>query len=297
MILQGRHGVVRRFPIVPGIDMAGVVLESGSPLFSPGDEVVLTGNKIGQHVDGGYSERCSVQAEWLVPRPRSFSLEECMAIGTAGFTAMQMVMELEECGRLQTSKGPCLVLGAGGGAGSACVAILAQRGYEASAVTSVVAATGRKDQLREYLTDLGAKEVVGRLAPEKRALAEQRWQAVLDCAGGPQLSAALAQLRYRGAAACIGVAGGGELEASVYPFVLRGVRLLGVDSTLPWDVEGLGEDVEEWQRNRRERLGFPQEFSRSRACSADPLFSLLATFPDCRLVLADCFGGNRFEVN
>eukprot|EP00439_Symbiodinium_sp_Y106_P085150 s14_g27.t1 len=221
MILQGQHGVVRKFPIVPGIDFAGVVVESHSPLWNPGDEVVLTGNKIGQHFDGGYAEFCRVQAEWLVAKPKVFNLEEsskgrggggwdgatdltttepckeCMMIGTAGFTAMQMVMELEEAGRLGQIPGPVLVLGAAGGAGSAAVAILAQLGHH------VVASSGRADQLADYLKGppgetlmvagigsafpkldrlhlLGAKEVIGRLEPTglKKPLQEQRWAAV-----------------------------------------------------------------------------------------------------------------------
>ncbi|CAE8736361.1 unnamed protein product, partial [Polarella glacialis] len=157
MIMRGQHGVVRSFPIVPGIDFSGVVQQSDSPMWKPGDEVVLTGNKIGQHFDGGYSQVCRVQAEWLVPRPAQFSLEECMMIGTAGFTAMQMVAELEEAGRLTPSRGPVLVTGAGGGVGSAAVGILAKLGYE------VCASSGRAEEIGPYLRRLGASQVVARL--------------------------------------------------------------------------------------------------------------------------------------
>eukprot|EP00930_Biecheleria_cincta_P047707 TRINITY_DN33131_c0_g1_i1.p1 TRINITY_DN33131_c0_g1~~TRINITY_DN33131_c0_g1_i1.p1 ORF type:complete len:409 (+),score=83.13 TRINITY_DN33131_c0_g1_i1:43-1269(+) len=250
MIMQGQHGVVRSFPIVPGIDMSGVVEQSDSPLWKPGDEVVLTGNKIGQHVDGGFSELCRVQAEWLAPKPETFSLEDCMVVGTAGFTAMQMVMELEEAGRLAVGQGPVLVTGAAGGVGSAAVAILASLGYE------VVASSGRSAELGDYLRRLGASDVIGRIEGDgiKKPLQDQRWAAVLDCAGGPGLGAALAQTKLRGAVACVGVAAGGSLDATVYPFVLRGVRLLGVDSTLPWRCAGMGDDPSEWQRNRQYRL-------------------------------------------
>lgn len=250
MIFKGMHGVVRSFPIVPGIDMAGVVQESSSSLFNAGDEVVLTGNKIGQHCDGGYSELCRVQAEWLVPKPPAFTLEECMIIGTAGFTAMQMVMELETCGGLSVANAtePVLVLGAAGGAGSMAVALLASQGYK------VVASSRRAESLRTYLEDLGAHDVIGALESNSRPLQNQKWSAVLDCAGSPALGTALSQLRYQGAAACIGVAGAATLEASLYPFVLRGVRLLGIDATLPWNVPGYSDDPAVWQRDRQFRL-------------------------------------------
>lgn len=250
MIMQGRHGVCKGFPIVPGIDLAGTVDHSDSSMWKPGDEVVLTGNKIGQHFDGGYAGRCRTRAEWLVHRPPSYSVEDCMVIGTAGFTAMQMVMHLEEFGGLRVDGGPVLVTGAGGGVGSAAITILARLGHR------VVASTSRGGQLGDYLRSLGAAEVIGRLEGDGRRqpLQAQRWAHVVDTVGGATLSTALAQTKFEGSVAAVGVAGGGELDTTVYPFVLRGVRLLGVDSTLPWDVEGYDADPATWQRHRRERL-------------------------------------------
>ncbi|CAK9116251.1 unnamed protein product [Durusdinium trenchii] len=208
MIFQGQHGVVRRFPLVPGIDCAGLVASSTSELWQRGDAVVLTGNKIGQHSDGGYSEQCRVQAEWLAPKPESLTLEESMIIGTAGFTAMQMVLELQDAG-LQPGPAPVLVLGAAGGAGSMAVAILAQLGYK------VVASSRRAESLSSYFQELGAFDVIGALERNPKPLQDQRWSAVLDCAGSPSLGTALAQLQYQGACACIGVAGAQHVEASL----------------------------------------------------------------------------------
>uniref|UniRef100_A0A6U6QBK3 Enoyl reductase (ER) domain-containing protein n=1 Tax=Zooxanthella nutricula TaxID=1333877 RepID=A0A6U6QBK3_9DINO len=264
MIIRGQHGVCKGFPIVPGIDFSGVVEQSDSPLWRAGDEVVLTGNKIGQHFDGGWSGLCRVQAEWLVPRPKTFSLEDCMAIGTAGFTAMQMVVHLEKIGSMTTKSGPILVTGAGGGVGSTAVALLANLGYH------VVASTGRPDELGEYLRSLGAKDVIGRLEGDgrKQPLQAQRWSHVVDTVGGPILSAALAQTKLNGSVAAVGVAAGGTLDTTVYPFVLRGVRLLGVDSTLPWNVEGFDDDPDTWLQHRRERLALWSRLERDMPLAA-----------------------------
>lgn len=250
MIVRGQYGVVRSFPIVPGIDFSGVVQSSDSPMWNPGDEVVLTGNKIGQFVDGGYAELCRVQPEWLVQRPDDFSLEECMVIGTAGVTAMMMVMHLERFGELKPECGDVLVTGAGGGVGSTAVAILAKLGYR------VVASTGRPDELGEYFRSLGAADVIGRLEGDgrKRPLQDQRWAGVIECVGGATLVTALAQTKAGGSVAAVGVAESGLLDGTVYPFILRGVRLLGVDSTLPWNVEGYDPDPVKWERARQERL-------------------------------------------
>lgn len=250
MILKGYSGVVKKYPIVPGIDLAGIVEESQSPMFSPGDEVVLTGNKIGQYFDGGYSQFCKVQAPWLVHRPPSFTLQQCMVIGSAGFTAMQMIMHLEKFGNLCTQKGPVLVTGAAGGVGSTAVALLAKLGYE------VVASSSRAEQLENYLKSLGATTVIGRLSEDGRnqPLQKQRWAAVVDTVGGPVLAAALAQTKMQGSVACVGVAAGGTLDTTVYPFILRGIRLLGIDATLPWNVAGYDTDPAVWEANRQERL-------------------------------------------
>mmetsp|Transcript_82761 Transcript_82761/g.210589 ORF Transcript_82761/g.210589 Transcript_82761/m.210589 type:complete len:407 (+) Transcript_82761:3-1223(+) len=258
MIIQGQHGLCKGFPIVPGIDFSGVVEQSDSPLWKVGDEVVLTGNKIGQHFDGGWSGKCRVQAEWLVPRPSNFSLEECMIIGTAGFTAMQMVVHLEDFGGMTPVGGHVLVTGAGGGVGSTAVALLAKLGYH------VVASTGRVEELGDYLRSLGAAEVIGRLEGDgrKQPLQAQRWGYVVDTVGGSTLSAALAQTKLMGSVAAVGVAAGGILDTTVYPFVLRGIRLLGVDSTLPWNVEGFDESPVAWERNRAERLRLWERLAR-----------------------------------
>ena len=248
MIVRGRKGVVRGYPIVGGIDYAGVVARSSSPLWKEGDAVVLTGNKAGQFYDGGYAERATCKAEWLVARPPEFSAAQSMTIGTAGVTAAMCLHYLEEYGQVRPSHGPVLVTGAGGGLGQLAVALLARRGFE------VVASTGRRETLGEHLTALGASSVIDRLALDSRPLGEQKWAGVVDSVGGETLAAALSQTKYRGAVACPGVAGGGELHTTVYPLILRGVRLLGVDQTLPHDVDGYPADPERWKSWREERL-------------------------------------------
>ncbi len=250
MILLGQKGVVRGngYPIVAGIDYAGTVARSRSPLWQEGDRVVLTGNKAGQFFDGGYAERATVRAEWLVASPPQFSLAQAMAVGTAGITAAQCVSYLEGAGEVRPSHGPVLVTGAAGGLGQLAIPMLRSRGFE------VIASTGRKATLGAHLEALGATEVIDRLDPDTKPLAEQRWAGVVDTVGGATLAAALAQTKYRGALACPGVAGGGELSATVYPLILRGVRLLGVDQTLPWDVDGYPADRARWEAWRKEKL-------------------------------------------
>jgi len=247
MILRGQRGVVRNWPIVPGIDFAGVVRHSHSKLFSEGDAVVLTGNKAGQHFDGGFSERATCQAEWLVPIPPTFDTVDAMTIGSAGFTAMQCISNLEVAGGIRPGDGRILVTGAAGGLGQMAITLLAAKGYE------VVASTGRIE-LGAHLTRLGASEVIGRLPAADKPLAAQLWSGVIDSVGGSTLAAALASTSYRGAIASAGVAGGGILESTVYPFILRGVRLLGVDATLPWNVQGFPADPALWRKWRKERL-------------------------------------------
>jgi acrylyl-CoA reductase (NADPH) len=250
MTVQGKPGVVTppgKFPIVPGIDAAGEVVECSSGAFSPGDRVVVTGNKIGQHFDGGYAQRLRVKSEWLTTIPSAFSSEESMVIGTAGVTAMQCVMHLEEAGCLRPDKGEVLVTGAAGGVGSFAVAILAELGYE------VVASSGRAEPLRGYFESLGARRVIGRLEPERRPLGQQLWAGVVDTVGGATLAAAVAQTKYRCGVASTGVAGAAEWSTTVYPFILRGVRLLGVDSTLPCRVEGWPNDPASEEEYREER--------------------------------------------
>jgi len=252
MIVQGRKGVVTppgRYPIVPGIDAAGEVLEDTSGNYPAGTSVVITGNKIGQHFDGGYSQLLRLKQEWLAPLPSKFCLEESMMIGSAGVTAMQCVMHLEECAGMKPSKGEVLVTGAAGGLGSIAVVILAQRGYQ------VVASSGRADALHYYFISLGASRVIGRLQKDKRRpLGEQLWAGVVDTVGGDTLAAAVAQTRYRCGVASTGVAGSSALETTVYPFILRGVRLLGVDSTLPIKVAGWPDDEESRHAYAEERI-------------------------------------------
>ena len=247
MIVLGQKGVVKEFPIVGGIDYAGVVAKSSSSLWKEGDKVVLTGNKAGQFFDGGYADRATCRAEWLVAPPPEFDLAQCMTIGTAGVTAAMCVDYLERLGEVRPSHGPVLVTGAAGGLGQIAIALLSARGFE------VVASSGRAEALGAHLRSLGATEVVGRLTAESKPLGKQMWAGVVDSVGGSTLAAALAQCRYRGAIASPGVAGGGELSTTVYPFILRGVRLLGVDQTLPYDVDGYPSDAARWDEWRAER--------------------------------------------
>ena len=253
MVVEGRYGVAKGFPIVPGIDLAGRVVRSDSPAFQPDDEIVVTGHKIGQHVDGAFSERLLLPADWLLPRPNAFTLLETMAIGSAGVTAMMCIMHLEEAGGLRyQEQGEVLVTGAGGGVGSIAVAILAKLGY------TVVASTGRAE-LGNYLRGLGAARVIGRLSKGDLSptppLGKQLWTAAIDTVGGKTLLAVLSQLKYRCAVASTGVAGGGELDgATVYPFILRGVRLLGVDSTLPVSCDGYDTAANENHAAEREEI-------------------------------------------
>lgn len=224
LVLTGAPGVAKKFPIVPGIDFAGKVVEDRSGQFQPGQSVVLTGHYAGQWTDGGYSDLARTKAAWLVPLPSFLTEREAMIVGTAGFTAMQCVMQLERYGGLARGEtGPVLVTGAGGGVGSVAVAVLSNLGY------NVVASTGRKDALEGYLRKLGAKEVIGRLEPSK-PLNKETYAAVVDSVGGATLAAALASVRYGRAVAACGLAEDAKVPTTVMPFILRGVKLLGIDS-------------------------------------------------------------------
>jgi acrylyl-CoA reductase (NADPH) len=227
MIVNGQGKLVRTYPHIPGIDLAGAVEESSDPRFKPGDKVLLTGWHVGERHWGGYAEKARVKADWLTPIPDGMSTFDAMAVGTAGFTAMLAVLALEEHG-LQTGGGDVLVTGASGGVGSVAVAILANCGYRP------VALTGRTNEA-DYLTGLGAVEVVARdsfLESEPRPLDAERWAGCVDAVGGKVLSRVLSQLRYGGSVAAVGLAGGPKLETTVMPFLLRGVNLLGIDSVL-----------------------------------------------------------------
>jgi acrylyl-CoA reductase (NADPH) len=238
---------VRAYPHVPGVDFAGTVLASDSPEFRPGDPVVLTGWRVGELHWGGYAERARVPASFLVRRPDGLTARQAMAIGTDGFTAMLAVMALEKHG-LATDAGPgandVLVTGAAGGVGSIAVSLLSKLGYR------VAASTGRPE-LRDYLTGLGAAELIDRAAlaaKPSRPLDRERWAGAIDAVGGMTLATVLTQLKYRASVAACGLAGGSDLPATVIPFLLRGVNLLGIDSVMcPRE-----ERVEAWDRLARD---------------------------------------------
>ena len=243
MILQGLGRLVRSYPHVPGVDFAGRVERSESPEFRPGDPVIVTGWRVGEAQWGGYAEKARVRASYLVRRPEGLSARRAMAIGTAGFTAMLAVIALERHG-LQPSSGDVLVTGAAGGVGSVAVALLSRLGHR------VVASTGRPEQ-RDYLTELGAADLVARAtlaAKPTRPLDSERWAGAIDAVGGITLATILTQLKYRASVAACGLAGGSDLPATVIPFLLRGVNLLGIDSVMCPH----GERIEAWQRLTRD---------------------------------------------
>lgn len=220
-------GLVRSYPHVPGIDFAGTVESSTDPRFGPGDKVVLTGWRVGEVQWGGYATRARVRADWLVPLPKGLTTRQAMLVGTAGLTAALAVQALEDHG-LALSDAPVLVTGAAGGVGSVAVALLAALGYRVAAVT------GRPEQ-EGYLLGLGASRIVPRaeLAETvKRPLESETWAGCVDAVGGAMLARVLGQMRYGASVAAVGLAGGAGLPASVVPFLLRGVNLLGIDSVL-----------------------------------------------------------------
>jgi len=226
LAITGRSPVVRRFPMVPGIDFAGTVLASDSAQWQVGDRVLLNGWGVGETHCGGLANRARVQAPWLIGLPTAFDARAAMAIGTAGYTAMLCVMALERHG-LRPADGDVLVTGANGGVGSLAIALLARLGYR------VTASTGRMGEA-EFLQSLGAQQVLDRAefsAPGK-PLGKERWAAVVDCVGSHTLANACAQTRYGGAVAACGLAGGMDLPASVAPFILRGITLYGIDSVM-----------------------------------------------------------------
>jgi len=224
LALTGRSPIVRRFPMIPGIDFSGVVETSTHPDYAPGDGVILTGWGVGESHFGGYAERARVKGDWLVPLPEGLSGAEAMAIGTAGYTAMLCLMALEHHG-VRPEDGPALVTGASGGVGSVAVALLARAGWR------VIAATGRATEA-DYLFGLGANELLDRasLAQAGKPLAKERWAAAVDVVGSHTLANVLAGTKADGAVAACGLAQGMDLPASVAPFILRGVSLLGINS-------------------------------------------------------------------
>ena len=220
-------GLVREYPHVPGIDFAGTVESSDDARYAAGDSVVLTGWRVGEVHWGGYSQKARVNADWLVPLPAGLTSRQAMAVGTAGFTAMLAIMALEDHG-LKQDQGPVLVTGAAGGVGSVATAILANLGYEVAAVTG-------RPEAEDYLRSLGATQIVARdeiKETVKRPLERATWAGCIDAVGGEMLARVLGQLKYGGSATAIGNAGGAALPASIIPFLLRGVNLLGIDSAM-----------------------------------------------------------------
>lgn len=220
-------GLVRNYPHVPGIDFAGVVEASDDERYAPGDAVVLTGWRVGEAHWGGYAEKARVDADWLVPMPKGLSAAQAMAVGTAGFTAMLAVIALEEHG-MKPGQGEVLVTGAAGGVGSVATAILANLGYDVAAVTG-------RPETADYLTGLGAKRIVAREElneTTKRPLEKETWAGCVDAVGGEMLARVLGQMQYGASVAAVGLAGGAGLPATVIPFLLRGVNLLGIDSVM-----------------------------------------------------------------
>jgi acrylyl-CoA reductase (NADPH) len=226
LALTGKAPVVRRFPMIPGIDLAGTVEASSNAAWKPGDKVILDGFGLGETHLGGYAERARVKGEWLVALPPGMTGRDAMAIGTAGYTAMLCVMALERH-EVAPDRGPVVVTGAAGGVGSVAIVLLARLGYR------VIASTGRPQET-PYLTSLGAAEIIDRaeLAGTPRPLARERWAGGIDTVGSATLANVLSMTKYGGAVAACGLAGGMDLPGSVAPFILRAVSLVGIDSVM-----------------------------------------------------------------
>lgn len=243
MVLNGLGRLVRHYPHVPGVDFSGEVVSSSDGRYKPGDEVVLTGWRVGEAHWGGYAQLTRVKADWLVPLPDGLDVSQAMAIGTAGFTSMLAVMALEAQGVSPDQDGEVLVTGAAGGVGSVAVSILSSLGYR------VAASTGRAET-HAYLRDLGASTIIDRneLTDTSKPLLTERWVGAIDSVGSSTLAHVLSEMKYRGTVAACGLAGGPDLPATVIPFLLRGVRLIGIDSVMcPYDTR-----VEAWKRLARE---------------------------------------------
>lgn len=238
LAITGKAPVIRRWPLIPGIDFAGTVTASDHPDWRRGDRVILNGWGVGETHYGAFAERARVKGDWLVPLPGGISAHDAMAVGTAGYTAMLCVMALERHG-ITPDRGPVVVTGAAGGVGSVAAALLSKLGYH------VIASTGREAET-PYLTGLGAAEVISRneLAGPAKPLAKERWAGGVDAVGSTTLANVLSMTAYGGAVAACGLAGGMDLPASVAPFILRGVSLLGIDSVMaPKEVR-----MEAWRR-------------------------------------------------
>lgn len=242
LAITGKGPVVRQFPMVPGIDLAGIVEESQHPDFKAGDAVLLNGWGVGEAHWGGLSQYARLKGDWLIPQPEGFSPAEAMAIGTAGYTAMLSVLALERHG-ITPERGDILVTGANGGVGSFAIALLARLGYR------VVASTGRPEEA-EYLSALGAAEIIERasLSAPGRPLGRERWAGAIDSVGSHTLANVCASTRYGGCVAACGLAQGMDFPATVAPFILRGVTLAGIDSVMRPRADRLAA----WQRLARD---------------------------------------------
>jgi acrylyl-CoA reductase (NADPH) len=238
LAITGKSPVVRSFPMVPGIDLVGKVLQSDSTRFSAGDFVVLNGFGVGETHWGGLAEKARLKSDWLISLPKGINAKQSMAIGTAGYTAMLSVIALEKQG-ITPDSGEILVTGANGGVGSFAVRLLNRLGYQ------VVASTGRMSE-SDYLKSLGASDIIDRktLSEPGKPLQKERWAGVIDCVGSHTLANACATTKYGGVVTCCGLAQGMDFPASVAPFILRGVKLIGIDSVM----RPLADRIEAWQR-------------------------------------------------
>lgn len=239
LCLGSGGGLVKTYPHIPGVDFCGKVIESRDKRYKAGDEVIVSGWRVGEIYWGGYAQKARIKADFLVPLPKGLTLFQAMAIGTAGLTAMYGVQALEDHG-LKPDQGPVLVTGAAGGVGSVAVALLANAGYEVAAVSG-------RSEASEYLRQIGASEIIAREELNetiKRPLESEKWAGAIDNVGGAMLARLLGQMKYGGSVAAIGLAGGSDLPATVIPFLLRGVNLLGIDSVMrPYD-----DRVKAWAR-------------------------------------------------
>lgn len=242
LAITGKGPVVRKFPMIPGIDLAGVVEQSDHPEFRVGDNVVLNGWGVGETHWGGFAEYARLKGDWLIPLEPAFSPEQAMSIGTAGYTAMLCVMALERHG-ITPESGEILVTGAVGGVGSIAIAILARLGY------TVVAMTGRSSTMAEYLQALGASRIIdrGNYGEPGKPLVKEQWAGAVDVIGGHVLANVCAATKYRGVVAACGLAGGMSFPATVAPFILRGITLAGIDSVMC----PRAERIEAWRRLAR----------------------------------------------